>query len=65
MNVQLYEPNLSAYQILDNGEEERENKNGETEGSAALTMTYTSNNRYYNYREGCDEENEIAYEESE
>ncbi|RDX77091.1 hypothetical protein CR513_42843, partial [Mucuna pruriens] len=55
---------IAADQILDNEEEESDNSNGETEGSAALIMTYPSNYRYYNHREGCDEEDEIAYEES-
>ncbi|TKY53683.1 hypothetical protein E2542_SST25224 [Spatholobus suberectus] len=64
LNVQIYEPNLTAYQILDNEEEESDNNNAATEGSAALTMTYPSNYRYYNYREGFDDEDEITNEES-
>lgn len=75
MNVQIYEPNPTAYQVLDNEEEENENNTAEPKGrssassilpeeSAALTMRYPSNYRYYNCIDGCDEEDEIAYEES-
>ncbi|KAK7268721.1 hypothetical protein RIF29_21429 [Crotalaria pallida] len=73
LNVQIFEPNPTAYQALDNEEEENENKTAEPEGrsssfstlgegSAGLTMTYPSNYRYYNC---CyDEEDEIGGEES-
>lgn len=65
LNVQIYEPNPAAYQVLDNEEEENENKTAEPkgEGSAALTMRYPSNYRYYNCIDGCDDD-EIAHEES-
>ncbi|XP_057423927.1 uncharacterized protein LOC130717631 isoform X2 [Lotus japonicus] len=77
LNVQIYEPDPTAYQVLNN-EEEEENKNtkAESEGksstssilgeeSADLGMRYPSNYRYYNCRDNYDEEeDEITYEES-
>ncbi|XP_061356788.1 nonsense-mediated mRNA decay protein 2 [Gastrolobium bilobum] len=76
LNVQIYEPNPTAYQVLDNEEEENKNNTAQPEGrslpssilggegSAALTMRYPSNYRYYNCSEGYDEEDEISHEES-
>lgn len=75
LNVQIYEPNPTAYQVLDN-EEEEENVNNTAEpvprnspspileeGSAALR--YPPNYRYYNCSSGdYDEEGDRAYEES-
>ncbi|TKY51836.1 hypothetical protein E2542_SST23355 [Spatholobus suberectus] len=65
LNVQVYEPNPTAYQVLKN-EEEEENKNNtaEPEGSSALPVRYPTNHRYYNCRDGYDEEGEIACEDS-
>jgi len=64
LNVKIYRPNLTEYQILDNEWEKSGNTNGEAEGSAILTMTYPSNYRYYSYKEDCDNEDDITYEES-
>lgn len=62
LNVQIYEPNPSAYQVLE--EEENMNNTAEPEGSAALPVRYPTNHRYYNCGGGYDEEDEIAYEDS-
>ncbi|XP_019426772.1 PREDICTED: uncharacterized protein LOC109335142 [Lupinus angustifolius] len=66
LNVQIFEPNPSDYQPLDNEEETNENNTAEPEGegSAALTMRYPSNYRYYNCTNDYDEEDEIVFEES-
>jgi hypothetical protein len=64
LNVQIFEPNPSSYQVLDN--EEDENKDSILgEGSAASTIPYPSNHRYHNcsYYDH-DEDDDIAYEES-
>ncbi|KAG4397667.1 hypothetical protein AAZX31_10G179300 [Glycine max] len=64
LNVQVYEPNPTAYQILNNEEEENRNYAAETEGSATLPVKYPSNHRYYNSGDGYDEEDGMAYEDS-
>ncbi|KAG4919520.1 hypothetical protein AAZX31_20G187700 [Glycine max] len=65
LNVQVYEPNPTAYQVLNNEEEENRNHAAETEGSAALPVRYPSNHRYYNCGDGYDDqEDEMAYEDS-
>ncbi|KAK2455696.1 eisosome protein [Trifolium repens] len=64
LNVQIFEPNPSSYQVLDN--EEDENKDSISgEGSAASTIRYPLNHRYHNcsYYDH-DEDDDIAYEES-
>lgn len=60
LNVQVYEPNPYAYQVLNNEEEENKNNTAEPEGSAALPVRYPTNHRYFGY----DEEDEVAYEDS-
>lgn len=64
LNVQVYEPNPTAYQVLNNEEEENRNYAAETEGSATLPVKYPSNHRYYNSGDGYDEEDGMAYEDS-
>ncbi|XP_027364617.1 uncharacterized protein LOC113871718 [Abrus precatorius] len=64
LNVEVYEPNPTAYQVLKYEEEENMDNTADAEGSAALTMRYPLNHRYYNCKDGYDEEDEIAYEES-
>ncbi|KAL1294799.1 hypothetical protein HN51_055640 [Arachis hypogaea] len=75
LNVQIYEPDPTAYKVLDNEEEEHENNAAEPakknsnspsisrEGSASLTVTYPPNYRYYNCSEDFGEE-DVDYEES-
>lgn len=73
MNVQIYEPDPTAYQILESEEEEENDKdNGEMEKSSSSSileensaaLKYPSNYRYYNCIGSYNEEDEIAYEES-
>ncbi|PNY13098.1 hypothetical protein L195_g009745 [Trifolium pratense] len=67
LNVQIYEPNPSSYQVLDNEEDENEESEGRIlgEGSAVSTIRYPSNHRYHNcsYYDH-EEDDDIAYEES-
>ncbi|XP_020222947.1 nonsense-mediated mRNA decay protein 2 [Cajanus cajan] len=63
LNVQVYELNPTAYQVLNNEEEENKNNSAELEGSAALPVRYPTNHRYYNCGDGYDEGDEIEYED--
>ncbi|XP_028769606.1 protein bfr2-like isoform X2 [Neltuma alba] len=72
LNVQIYEPKPTAYQILESDEEEENNKDNEKmekssssssilgENSAALN--YPSNHRYHNCLDSYNEEDEIEDE---
>ncbi|CAJ1976528.1 unnamed protein product [Sphenostylis stenocarpa] len=64
LNVQVYEPNPTAYQALNNEEEEDNDNTAEPESSAALPVRYPTNHRYYNCGDGHGEEDEVAYEDS-
>ncbi|KAK7278508.1 hypothetical protein RJT34_23538 [Clitoria ternatea] len=62
LNIQVYEPNPIAYQVLNDEAEEQE---GMKLASSNLPKSYPTNHRYHNCRDdGFDEEDEIAYEES-
>ncbi|XP_014514922.1 protein PFC0760c isoform X2 [Vigna radiata var. radiata] len=64
LNVQVYEPNPTAYQVLNNEEEEDKNNIAESESSRALPVIYPTNHRYYNCGDGHGEEDDMAYEDS-
>ncbi|KAK7356445.1 hypothetical protein VNO80_15717 [Phaseolus coccineus] len=64
LNVQVYESNPTAYQVLHNEEEEDKNNTAEPESSRALPVRYPTNHRYYNCGDGHGEEDEMAYEDS-
>ncbi|XLR08243.1 hypothetical protein HN51_063214 [Arachis hypogaea] len=71
----IYEPDPTAYKVLDNEEEEHQNNAAEPakknsnspsvsgEGYASLTVTYPPNYRYYNCSEDISEEEDVDYEE--
>ncbi|KAI4318150.1 hypothetical protein L6164_025954 [Bauhinia variegata] len=68
LNVQIYEPNPTAYQILDSGEEEDENEESNGDESATSAIQYPSNHRYYNCKDDYDEEDvesDISYDDDE
>ncbi|KAL4327050.1 hypothetical protein AHAS_Ahas13G0061300 [Arachis hypogaea] len=74
--MNIYEPDPTAYKVLDNEEEEHQNNAAEPtkknsnppsisgEGSASLTVTYPPNYRYYNCSEDIGEEEDVDYEKS-
>ncbi|KAK4266200.1 hypothetical protein QN277_027157 [Acacia crassicarpa] len=75
LNVQIYEPNPTAYQILESDHEEEENNkdNDKKEkssssssilGENSAALNYPSNHRYYNCLDSYNEEDEIQDEAS-
>lgn len=77
MNVQIYEPNPTDYQILESDEEEEEEDKeegnremGKSSSSSSIlgekseALKYPSNHRYYSYINSYNEEDEIVDEES-
>ncbi|KAK6265603.1 hypothetical protein QUC31_016440 [Theobroma cacao] len=74
LNVQTYEPipaeETTTYQFLQSFEEKESEKNGAEAGKGSLLSnslqmgSYPTNYRYQNCRESYDEEDEVAFEES-